>query len=173
MSRNADCDALATLDVINQVVPCASLKSDASGEIVVNLPDTQIHRFAELFETLDREKERLGVLNFGLSVTTMEDVFLRVGSMAEKDVCATGEPGNGGGGGEGGAAPGHRRELSLSSFQSQLSNSPSKRLVTERLKGLSLWRTRMWGLLVKRVIYASRRWILYTVMVCKCPSSGM
>ncbi len=63
------------------------------------------------------------------------------------------------------SSPGHRRDLSLSSIQSQFSTSPTKRLVTERLKGLPLWGTRMWGLLAKRVLYASRRWIFYVVMV--------
>ncbi len=77
MSRGGSCDTHAAFGVVSQVVPGASLESDASGEIVVNLPDTQMQRFAQLFETLEREKERLDVLNFGLSVTTMEDVFLK------------------------------------------------------------------------------------------------
>ncbi len=77
MSRGGSCDAYAALDVVRQVVPGAQLKSDAAGEIVVNLPDAQLHKFAQLFETLEKEKSRLDVLNFGLSITTMEDVFLK------------------------------------------------------------------------------------------------
>ena len=31
------------------------------------------------------EKDQLGVENFGLSVTTMEEVFIRVGQLAEEE----------------------------------------------------------------------------------------
>ncbi len=77
MSRGGDCDPMTALGVVRSVVSGASMKSDAAGEVILNLPDSQVHKFAELFELLEREKERLDVLNFGLSVTTMEDVFIK------------------------------------------------------------------------------------------------
>ncbi len=76
-----------------------------------------------------------------------------------------------GGGGDNLHVPGHRRELSLTSYQSQISTSPVKTMVTERLSGMALWTARMRGLLAKRFIYASRRWILYSVMVNKRTST--
>ncbi len=59
---------------------------------------------------------------------------------------------------------GHRRDLSLTSFQSDF--GAAKRLVTElRLEGTKLWMGRIRGLVTKRITYASRRWILFAVLV--------
>jgi len=55
----------------------ASLKSTANGELVYNLPTSEAKSFPALFEDLNQNKSRLDFLNLGLSVTTMEDVFLR------------------------------------------------------------------------------------------------
>jgi hypothetical protein len=55
----------------------SSLKSTANGELVFNLPMSEAKNFPALFEDLDKNKKNLDFLNLGLSVTTMEDVFLR------------------------------------------------------------------------------------------------
>ena len=77
MSRGPVCDPQLVCHEIGLLVPGAVIKSEAIGELIINLPDEQIGQFAELFQFLEAEKERLDVLNFGLSVTTMEDVFLK------------------------------------------------------------------------------------------------
>ena len=44
---------------------------------VYNLPTSSAKDYPALFEDLDKNKLKLDFLNLGLSVTTMEDVFLR------------------------------------------------------------------------------------------------
>ena len=46
---------------------------------VYNLPTSAAKDYPALFEDLDQNKSKLDFLNLGLSVTTMEDVFLRLG----------------------------------------------------------------------------------------------
>ena len=77
MTRGPRSDASSVLSLVRGVVHDAALKSDADGEIVLALPKEDVGRFAALFDLLERHKERLDVLNFGLAVTTMEDVFLK------------------------------------------------------------------------------------------------
>ena len=43
----------------------------------------QCRRFPDLLRELDREKATLGVRSYGLSVTTMEEVFLNVSQAAQ------------------------------------------------------------------------------------------
>eukprot|EP00095_Tigriopus_kingsejongensis_P011912 maker-scaffold111_size354240-snap-gene-2.29 protein:Tk11912 transcript:maker-scaffold111_size354240-snap-gene-2.29-mRNA-1 annotation:"atp-binding cassette sub-family a member 3" len=85
MSRGRSNDVGNTLELIRRFVPEADIKGHATGELIVQLPDDQSSQFAELFASLDQYKERLDISNFGLAVTTMEDVFLRVGKMLEYD----------------------------------------------------------------------------------------
>ena len=39
----------------------------------------QVHQFEALFTDLENQKHVLGITSFGASVTTMEEVFLKVG----------------------------------------------------------------------------------------------
>ena len=42
-----------------------------------------LHRFAALLTNLEEQKQELGVLSTGLSVTTLEEVFLKVSAGSE------------------------------------------------------------------------------------------
>lgn len=41
--------------------------------------------FARIFETMERERSRLEITEWGLNDTTLEEVFLRVGAIAEEE----------------------------------------------------------------------------------------
>ena len=60
---------------------------------------------------------------------------------------------------------GHSRQFSTMSGLSLSYSVASKVMVQDRLKGFALWRTQMWALLAKRILYLSRRWILFLAMV--------
>lgn len=77
MTRNENCNVAGTCGLVEANIRGSRLKSDASGELTFNLPETESTKFANLFETLEKAKATMGILNFGLSVTTMEDVFLK------------------------------------------------------------------------------------------------
>ncbi len=55
----------------------SSLSNETKRELLFNLPTGQAKNFPELFESLEKDKAKLGFLNLGLTATTMEDVFLR------------------------------------------------------------------------------------------------
>lgn len=62
------------LDIISK----GNLLSDVSAEISFQLPLDMVHKFPELFNLLDEKKEKLGILSYGVSITTLEEVFLKV-----------------------------------------------------------------------------------------------
>ena len=41
------------------------------------LPSEQTKHFPDLFEILERDKQMLGISSIGVSITTLEEVFLR------------------------------------------------------------------------------------------------
>jgi len=57
----------------------AELLSDVGVEVVYRMPMAQSSTFPELFEEFERTPERYGIQFFSVSVTTLEEVFLRVG----------------------------------------------------------------------------------------------
>ena len=62
-------------DVFSTASQCVS---DVGAELAFVLPKSNTARFPALFQALDVEKPVLRITGYGISVTTMEDVFLRV-----------------------------------------------------------------------------------------------
>uniref|UniRef100_A0A8C5UF57 ATP binding cassette subfamily A member 3 n=1 Tax=Malurus cyaneus samueli TaxID=2593467 RepID=A0A8C5UF57_9PASS len=72
--------------LICQYVPNATMESNAGAELSFILPKESTHRFEALFTELEQRHEELGIASYGASVTTMEEVFLRVGKLVDSSM---------------------------------------------------------------------------------------
>lgn len=61
-------------------LPDVIIGKDSAYEVTFHLDDMKTDVFPQLFEDLDNHMTELGVLSYGVSVTTLEDVFMNVGS---------------------------------------------------------------------------------------------
>ena len=64
-------------DLIRSHVNQAKLLTSVGTEITYSLPQSETSKFELLFQTIEQNMEKLGVVNYGISVTTIEEVFLR------------------------------------------------------------------------------------------------
>ncbi|KAK4327949.1 hypothetical protein Pmani_001610 [Petrolisthes manimaculis] len=69
---------------VQEHLPQSVLRSAQGGEVTFKLPPTTA-QFAPLLDTLTKQKDQLGIRHVGLSLTSMEQVFLRVGEIKEED----------------------------------------------------------------------------------------
>ena len=76
-------DAEATHDLIKRHTPTAELKSNIAAEASYILHEDSRHLFKGLFEEFETQHQKYGISSFGISVTTMEEVFLKVGEVAK------------------------------------------------------------------------------------------
>jgi ATP-binding cassette subfamily A (ABC1) protein 3 len=53
--------------------------SESQTEITYQIPTHMSSKFKDFFELFDKSLESLGINSYGMSVTTLEEVFLRVG----------------------------------------------------------------------------------------------
>nr|KAG5710920.1 hypothetical protein BaRGS_013654 [Batillaria attramentaria] len=74
--KTKDCEEAKVTRFIQKAVPGAKFTKEMKAELFYLLPDDQLSRFVALFRALEARKEDLGILSFGASATTMEDVFL-------------------------------------------------------------------------------------------------
>lgn len=65
--------------LVEQYIPDAEILSSVGAEQTFRLPFSASHCFMNLFTELDKAKSRLGIAEYGISVTTLEEVFIRVG----------------------------------------------------------------------------------------------
>ena len=59
-------------------VPGSSKVSEVSSEATFLLPKTSSQYFSEFFKKFDKELQNLTVSSYGVSMTTLEEVFLKV-----------------------------------------------------------------------------------------------
>ncbi len=64
--------------LIRAVVPDAELASDVGAELSFTLPTSDAPKFAKLFAELDKEMRAIGFDSYGISCTTLEEVFLSI-----------------------------------------------------------------------------------------------
>ena len=58
--------------------------TDVGAELSFILPSSFTPLFPSLFDRLENDKVALGIQNFGISITTMEEVFMKVGEGRDK-----------------------------------------------------------------------------------------
>jgi hypothetical protein len=87
------CTLQHTLCTLQEYVPSAHVLSSAGAERSFRLPFPAAPFFPALLDALDAQgRTELGVTAFGLSVTTLEEVFLRVGADGSETVDTAVEP---------------------------------------------------------------------------------
>ena len=73
------------IQVVNRIVPKSRVLSDVSNELAMQLPHEQTHKFSDLFKEFDTRMDQLKISSYGVSVTTLEEVFLNVAKVAIAD----------------------------------------------------------------------------------------
>jgi len=69
-------------ELVQRHVPESKVLSDVSAEFALQLPLESTHKFQGLFDEVDKNLERLGISSYGVSVTTLEEVFLNVAKIS-------------------------------------------------------------------------------------------
>nr|XP_034363568.1 ATP-binding cassette sub-family A member 17 [Arvicanthis niloticus] len=77
------CDTSKLSKVIYRHIPNAILESSIGEEMIFTLPKKTMPRFEALFTDLELRQTELGVSTLATSVTTMEEVFIRVCKLAD------------------------------------------------------------------------------------------
>ena len=63
---------------VTSIVPLANLLTDVGTEMTFQLPFNSSSDFPRLFEGIDENEDELEIRSYGMSVTTLEEVFIKV-----------------------------------------------------------------------------------------------
>ncbi len=63
---------------LHKFVADAKIITDAGAELTVQLPLSAASKFQEMFSSIDNKMESMGIESYGMSVTTLEEVFIKV-----------------------------------------------------------------------------------------------
>jgi hypothetical protein len=71
-------DSRAAVGLVLTHIPDAKLLGDAGNEMTFQLPFKSSDKFPELFRKLDEVSQQQGIRSYGVSVTTLEEVFIKI-----------------------------------------------------------------------------------------------
>lgn len=77
ISTDKAADKQEIVDLVEKHVEKAKVLIATSNEITFSLLDNQSSKFEQLFLTIEEDRQRLRVIDFGISVSTIEEIFLR------------------------------------------------------------------------------------------------
>ena len=75
--KDSACETAAVTRVVQAHSAGARLHGNVSAELCYVLPADSKSQFGQLFAELDRSGSTLGIVSYGASVTTMDEVFIR------------------------------------------------------------------------------------------------
>ena len=86
--KGAEVDPAAIVAFVQTHVPAALLLTSVGMEVALQLPFAASSKFEALFADIDAQKESLGINSYGVSVTTLEEVFLKVARADQEEATA-------------------------------------------------------------------------------------
>lgn len=93
--KNGNSTSAAVTKLLRQHIPGIEVTNENDKEISYHLPERYLSAFKDIFLNLERNEKQLGLESYGISLTTMEEIFLQMGKNNptgdETDGSATGE----------------------------------------------------------------------------------
>ncbi|ODM97667.1 ATP-binding cassette sub-family A member 3 [Orchesella cincta] len=141
--KTQECVVENITNVLKTAIPDIEIDQDIGAELSYVLPDSKSHLFSTLFSELEEKRKDLGIASYGASITTMENVFMRVLREAEEATL---------------------REISeeeqLRNDELKLQMQEAAKTYSDRNTGLTLWLQQLWGMLIKRMLFITRNHML-------------
>ena len=77
MVKEESCNTEEVTELLKSHVNGLELDSNVGSELSYILPDNQANKFPDMFAELEERHKELHIASYGLSVTTMEEVFIK------------------------------------------------------------------------------------------------
>lgn len=140
------CDANLILDVLQQFAPDAHIESDSQTEVIFVISENHLPLFHNIFKKLEDNSEKLKILSFGCNLTTLEEVFLKLGTE--------------------GSAAAHVEEHHETVINSNTTIVLNDLMSMRSVKGTKLILYQIQAMLLKKFFYTLRNYraILYTAL---------
>ncbi|KDR09441.1 hypothetical protein L798_00662, partial [Zootermopsis nevadensis] len=137
--KNDGCNVTRVTNTIQPIIPDAKVKNVMGSVLCYMLPLEQRNKFPDLFDVLERKKQQLCISSIGVSITTLEEVFLRVGKEAEDES--------------------DRKTNSESHVECTELLGSSEALTLKKAVGASLLVQKLTALFKKRVLFTRRKFL--------------
>ncbi|XP_055628188.1 phospholipid-transporting ATPase ABCA1-like [Toxorhynchites rutilus septentrionalis] len=143
--KTSQCDAEAVTDLLRKYIADIMVETNVGSELSYLLHEDYAHRFEPMLAELENNLHSLNILDFGISLTTLEEVFMKVGSdsMAMSDAVSVD---------------------SIATTSTDLESICSEDDY-ELLEGFRLFLCQLQALFLKKIYQAYRNWFLFIMQI--------
>ncbi|XP_037937486.1 ATP-binding cassette sub-family A member 3-like [Teleopsis dalmanni] len=83
--KRDNCDASKVTSLLNEFIPNLQPESDIGAELSYLLPDSHSDKFEQMFGALELRSDELQLSGYGVGISSMEEVFMKVGAENSSD----------------------------------------------------------------------------------------
>ncbi|XP_063925793.1 phospholipid-transporting ATPase ABCA3-like isoform X3 [Zophobas morio] len=80
MDKSPACQADKVTQVLQKHIPNIHIHGNVGSELTYLLAENQSSVFEEMLQDLEQQSDKLGIRSYGISLTTLEEVFMKVGA---------------------------------------------------------------------------------------------
>lgn len=77
MEKSSQCKPNEVTDMLREYIPELDIYTNIGSELTYILAENSVSLFEEMLKRLETDGEQLGINNFGISLTTLEEVFMK------------------------------------------------------------------------------------------------
>lgn len=87
--KGSNCDVTAVTNLLREFIADIKVDQNIGSELTYLLNEHHSSVFEDMLSKLENNQERLGLLSYGVSLTTMEEVFMKIGKDADVSAVTT------------------------------------------------------------------------------------
>ncbi|KAK4877002.1 hypothetical protein RN001_009508 [Aquatica leii] len=156
LDKSPECDVTKVTELLGKYIENISVHNNIGSELTYVLSEQYISTFEKMLNELETESDKLGIRSYGISLTTLQEVFIKVaaghGELEEGDV--------------GHDNLGFNKDLVNldDGTNSEVSITVSSK--EPLLTAWALWRNQILAMFMKRTLSIVRSWLLLLIQIC-------
>ncbi|XP_018330699.1 ATP-binding cassette sub-family A member 3 [Agrilus planipennis] len=155
IDKMQSCNVAEVTRLFQKYIPDVIVESNVGSELTYLLDEQKSNVFEAMLEDLERNSNSLGIRSYGISLTTLEEVFMKVGADHGQ------EEQN-----EMNGKITYKKQDDSNSFTSSYDKITDINLgYPKYLTGCALWRNQFLVMFLKRVLSTYRSWVLMLIQI--------
>ncbi|XP_066151152.1 phospholipid-transporting ATPase ABCA3-like [Euwallacea fornicatus] len=145
LDKSPACDPVKVTNLLRKYITTIEVQSNAGSELKYLLSEQESYVFESMLKDLEDHSSDLGINSYGVSLTTLEEVFMKVGADHQQEERSNGKA--------------NYKQIEENSHETsvQVNLAPRSTSSCEFIKN------QIWAMGSKRVLSTWRSWILYLV----------
>ncbi|XP_019867946.2 phospholipid-transporting ATPase ABCA3-like [Aethina tumida] len=148
MDKSKDCDVDEVTELLRKHIPNIEVHSNIGSELAYLLQEDQVSLFEDMLVELEENFSNLKINGYGISLTTLEEVFMKVGADQ--------------GHGDMSSDDGYDNE---EHFEEHNGTTVHIEHQPQILKGYPLMLNQIYAMIMKKILSSMRSWIILTIQI--------